>query len=603
MARTFQDPSTGDIYDIPDEQAEQAMADGLKPTGTIVFHDREGAVYDIPEAHADEARADGLRRGLAPKREEPGIVEALGRGALQGATFGFADEIAGGVESLFGDKTYEQARDESRANFDAAAKAHGIADTIGQVGGNVLSMLVPAGVAAKVGGTVGKGAQAMSALMKANPVKTGAAMGAVGATGASETDKANTGQLATEAALGGVIGGALPVAGKLLGGAVGIGKDFVSRNVKSVLDPTEVMGNLFNVNKDKLGEAIVARSKGKANSLADALDGFRKLIGPKESVHNFGDVARIVEERAMTPAIEVFDALSDRVAGVPIDNGLVSIVKNEAGEAAAKVSKGFQSTLADEIKRQGYSGDAEGAAQAAVRLLGEEGQTFDGLIRVKQILGNLGWGRSDGKLNEVPAKAAVFRRAWTDVSERIDELVSQHVPDMAPQLKEANRLYSMANVIGDAATSETGRWSKLANMLGASTRDVVTGGSANLIAQAAGADPEDARTLGLIAGGASALGRTVPGALMRANAGEWAGKALNSIGQKAGQIASKAPTTPAMLGEAASLVPQAIRNQVAELPARKKTPQEKAMARIQLERQGMSPTEMVRAQMAIENEE
>lgn len=51
-------------------------------------------------------------------------VDAAGLGALQGLSFGFADELKAGIEAPFSDKTYEQIRDEERALYAAAEKQH-----------------------------------------------------------------------------------------------------------------------------------------------------------------------------------------------------------------------------------------------------------------------------------------------------------------------------------------------------------------------------------------------------------------------------------------------------------------------------------------------
>src|SRR5580692_1031750 len=90
----------------------------------------------------------------APPKEEPGALEALGRGAVQGATFGFGDEIAGAVQSIFGSKTYQQARDEARANNAAAQAAHPNFYGAGELGGGLATSVVP-------GLGVAKGASAL----------------------------------------------------------------------------------------------------------------------------------------------------------------------------------------------------------------------------------------------------------------------------------------------------------------------------------------------------------------------------------------------------------------------------------------------------------
>jgi hypothetical protein len=104
---------------------EAAMAAGGKP----VQSDYEAALA----AGAQEA----------PEQQEPGRLEALGRGALQGATFGFADEAQGALESIFTDKTYQQARDAARAANARAQAAHGGFYGAGEIGGGIASAFVP----------------------------------------------------------------------------------------------------------------------------------------------------------------------------------------------------------------------------------------------------------------------------------------------------------------------------------------------------------------------------------------------------------------------------------------------------------------------------
>lgn len=94
---------------------------------------------------------------------QPSTLAAVGRGALQGATFNFSDEITGALESLISDKTYQQARDEARANNAAAREAHPVAFGAGEFAGGAASTLVPGlGIAkgAGVGVTAAKAALA-----------------------------------------------------------------------------------------------------------------------------------------------------------------------------------------------------------------------------------------------------------------------------------------------------------------------------------------------------------------------------------------------------------------------------------------------------------
>lgn len=84
----------------------------------------------------------------------PGVLESGARGLAQGATLGFADELAGGGEALL-DKIrgahealgelYLKHRDESRKKFDAAKQANPIAFGAGQVAGALAPALATAG--------------------------------------------------------------------------------------------------------------------------------------------------------------------------------------------------------------------------------------------------------------------------------------------------------------------------------------------------------------------------------------------------------------------------------------------------------------------------
>ena len=95
----------------------------------------------------------------------PGELESALRGLAQGASLGFADEITGGAEALFTDKTYKQARDESRANYKLAKETNPNSYLAGEIGGGVATTLIPIGAAANtvrgtaaLGGLIGAGA-------------------------------------------------------------------------------------------------------------------------------------------------------------------------------------------------------------------------------------------------------------------------------------------------------------------------------------------------------------------------------------------------------------------------------------------------------------
>lgn len=137
-------------------------------------------------------------RGSPVAGPDPGALAAVGRGVAQGASLGFADEIGGAIGSLLSGQSYQQVRDEIRTGDKEAEAAHPLLYGAGQFGGGVASSFVP-------GLNVAKGATAAQAALSLG------AQGAAAGIGASEAT--NTGQLLTDAAVGGGVGA---VAGGLL---------------------------------------------------------------------------------------------------------------------------------------------------------------------------------------------------------------------------------------------------------------------------------------------------------------------------------------------------------------------------------------------------
>ncbi len=138
---------------------------------------------------------DAEKEAAKPSQLESGL-----RGLAQGAGMGFADEITGGLESAAGslglvpDKTYEQARDESRANYHAAQEANPGTYGAGQIGGSLATLAIPGVGAAKGAGLLANAGRA-------------ALQG--GAMGLGESEAKDLSGLARDTATGATVGGAL----------------------------------------------------------------------------------------------------------------------------------------------------------------------------------------------------------------------------------------------------------------------------------------------------------------------------------------------------------------------------------------------------------
>ena len=197
--------------------------------------------FQAGEITRDEAR-EKLGGSSAPSEpgSEIGYGESFARGAAQGATFGFADEIAGAAGAVgaslsgdprsFGD-AFRAERDESRAAFRAAEEANPKISLAGNLIGGA-AVPLPGGGVVGLGRAALRGGQAIRAGAKAG-AKVGAATGAAFGLGSSEADltRGDFGGAARDTAQGAVVGGAL-------GAGVGAAERGIARVARGVFTPT-----------------------------------------------------------------------------------------------------------------------------------------------------------------------------------------------------------------------------------------------------------------------------------------------------------------------------------------------------------------------------
>lgn len=157
--------------------------------------------------------------GITPP-SQPGMLESAARGAEQGATFGFGDEINGALSALAhpDDKlsileNYRKNRDESRAAMEAASNAHPYVYGAGNLAGAIAPALLTGGGSALA---EGGGAAAKSAL------EMGAKYGALSGLGSSDADvtQGDLGQAAKDTLTGGITGAAIAPAVDAAGRAI-----------------------------------------------------------------------------------------------------------------------------------------------------------------------------------------------------------------------------------------------------------------------------------------------------------------------------------------------------------------------------------------------
>lgn len=249
----------------------------------------------------------------APAVEEDSTLDTLAdtaRGAAQGATFGFADELAGAAgaagDVLTGQTTmekildaYRQNLEESRQAFKQAEERSPTAFTVGNVGGGILTGLATAGAAPALVGA--RGAAALANLRNAGTLgriaeagAIGAGSGAVAGLGTSEADltQGEVGEalkdVGTGAAFGGVFGAGLQ------GGVEGIkGIGSAVKGAANLIGKTETAGNIgkaYQLGKEGTDivtskgletaeEGVRAEARGLAKESKDVLSAAGKKVG------------------------------------------------------------------------------------------------------------------------------------------------------------------------------------------------------------------------------------------------------------------------------------------------------------------------------------
>lgn len=198
----------------------------------------------------------------AQEPEDISKTESFLRGAAQGASFGFADELTAKTESLLSDKEYEQALAESREAYKAAEEANPMTSFAGNIAGGVAIPVPLLGAAATGATTAAKAGKLALA---------GAGMGAVAGVGTSEAEKLSA-DTAKEAASG-------AVAGALLTPAIGLGAPAVAKKAGEIVDSSRlgrsIKGAFTKAEEgqlEKAAEMAVAKATGASDEATKAIE-------------------------------------------------------------------------------------------------------------------------------------------------------------------------------------------------------------------------------------------------------------------------------------------------------------------------------------------
>lgn len=318
-----------------------------------------GSGFD-PDAYLEKKRQ--------ASKESPSVAESAARGAAQGASFGFIDEVTGGAQAFADDikrgisadapvakydnfgritnldeinrgGTYEKRRDESRAAYKEAQKANPVAYGAGEIVGGVASgIAIPGG----------------SANTLKSAMKTGAAFGAAQGAGSSEAD--SLGGVLRDSATGALVGaggGAVGYGAIKAGGAVADkvrpviekGKTYLGENFKNI-------GELaaFKSSGATLKDWRAARKTGEANKVGRFMLDSELKVG--DTVDDVAEKFAARKESAGKKIGEIYDDVGEKFKDVIDKVGFDP--KRDKGELLAAARKEL--------------GDTEGSEAAVNRL-------------------------------------------------------------------------------------------------------------------------------------------------------------------------------------------------------------------------------------------
>lgn len=262
----------------------------------------DGKVINFPD-NMDDASIDREMRKIygggsqqppaapqAPQKKDHGwsMLGSAGQGALQGLSFGFADEIEGFTRSMLNGEKYEDQVKQIRQRYKDAEEDNPGSYNTGDVGASVATAFIPgvgalgnAGRAASLGARAARGAAA------------GAALGGLRGAGDAQGGIGNTlAGAASGAALGGVTGGVLPVAGGAVRGAGRVTNNIMDKGVE-------------------LGADLAKGISGAATGIGL---GSRNPVVRHLADKYAGGIGRMADA-VVDPAIDRIGQLSPRVAG------------------------------------------------------------------------------------------------------------------------------------------------------------------------------------------------------------------------------------------------------------------------------------------------
>lgn len=290
--------------------------------------------------------------------QETGSLKAAGLGAVQGATFGFADEAEAKLRSLIEDPSYEELLKDIRERYSKAEMEAPVSYTAGQVGGGLLTSIVPVVGATGVGGTLGR------------MVLGGAVGGAATSLGTTEKDKLSA-QALSDAATGAGVGAGVGVAlgsaapwiakgikGKVAASEVGEDVADVFNKIRSNEVATfgrEAQGDFAKKIRSIAEEDILGGLKSTQKHLSKSYDDIKRISKKEDVPVNVADLVKKIREKA--PGIQ--QGVSEKEL-LPLQTNLSAILdeKEVVKQVAKEIDPAVSAqTAMDKLTKMVATGD------------------------------------------------------------------------------------------------------------------------------------------------------------------------------------------------------------------------------------------------------
>ncbi len=535
----MRNPQTGGVGTVDINKLQEALADGMElaQDGIEFFNPESRGTGAIPAQQVAGALQDGLLPvgSHAHQVASTGKLESFGRGVAQGATFGLSDEIVGAVESAAGslgltkqDKTYEQARDESRAANRIAEEANPGTSMGGEFVGGLLTALMPGGSI----GVAAKGAGAGGKMLAA--AKLGGTLGAATAFGKSEAHGLDLAVDVAKGGLGGaVIGGAGSLAGQGISFAARKAHNALEGSINPHIQRAMASGATRSDFAGKIAKEKTLRTVGELTNMGIYERGAEGLPGRMEQAGRVFAKQNDVINQMRQVVGKTGDAFRENMSWKPeLRTALETAADSVIGRTAPSAEQGILKEMDSVLTKLG---DANG---------------IEDLWALKKRLG----GASNWKDMTIPQPINELRKVLSNtMNEKLIALVDS-IGDES--LKKLNGQYEalataerwLGRALGDEAVSS--------NILGAKIGDNALGGIAGTMGAALGGAPGAAIGYGASTLGNAAL-RSTEGRLMRAEVGSAMGRGVDGAKAMLGMRIKQQAEQSAMQ-QAPGLIPRTV---------------------------------------------